>query len=152
MNDPSTTPEERETIAPERDRMKDEVEQHKTVERIIAHRETEDGHVQYGCKWNGLNYEHCTWEPQDEIRPIAQAQIDAYRNRERVATFPYKSKVYPKLASHVLRDHRGSGLHHSYWRRAEGLPADRALVGLPVMQRLQRYPGRRDGSRQGASS
>ncbi len=69
---------------------------HKTVERIIAQRESETGQVEYFCKWNGLNYDHCTWETQEEIRPIGKEQIDAFRQREAEASFPFKSAAYQR--------------------------------------------------------
>ena len=90
------SPEERETILLRRERDKEELELHKTVERVIAQRENEAGQVEYFCKWNGLNYDHCTWEVQDDIRPIAKEQIDAFRQREVEAKFPFKSTVYPR--------------------------------------------------------
>ena len=92
----SLSPEERETIMLRRERDKEELELHKTVERVIAQRENDSGQTEYFCKWNGLNYDHCTWELQDELRPIAKAQIDAFRTRESDAHFPYKSAVYPR--------------------------------------------------------
>ncbi|KIK40833.1 hypothetical protein CY34DRAFT_806838 [Suillus luteus UH-Slu-Lm8-n1] len=42
----------------------------------------QEGMTEYFCKWTGLNYEHCTWETQEEVRSIAKAQIEAYRQRE----------------------------------------------------------------------
>ena len=95
----SLSPEERETIMLRRERDKEELELHKTVERVIAQRENDSGQTEYFCKWNGLNYDHCTWELQDEVRPIAKAQIDAFRTRESDAHFPYKTAVYPRAAS-----------------------------------------------------
>ncbi len=88
--------EEQETIFLRREREKEELELHKTVERVIAQRDNENGQVEYFCKWNGLNYDHCTWETLDEIRPIAKEQIDAFRQREAEAKFPFKSTVYAR--------------------------------------------------------
>lgn len=88
--------EEREVLMLDKEREKEDLETYKTVERIIAQRENAQNDVEYFCKWNGLNYEHCTWELQDEIRPIAKDQIEAYRKREAEAKFPYKSAVYHK--------------------------------------------------------
>ena len=90
------TPEERETIMLRRERDKEELELHKTVERIIAQREGNTDQVEYFCKWNGLNYDHCTWETLDDIRPIAKEQIDAFRQREAEAKFPFKSAPYAR--------------------------------------------------------
>ncbi|KAG6378136.1 chromodomain-helicase DNA-binding protein [Boletus reticuloceps] len=59
-------------------------------------RGTRDVQDYYFCKWTGLNYEHCTWEDESEIRPISKAQIEAYRAREAEAKFPYKSVQYAR--------------------------------------------------------
>ena len=66
------------------------------MERIVSHRETTDGDMEYFCKWHNLNYDHCTWELQKDINPIAKDQIAAYRKREAEAKFPYKSVSYNK--------------------------------------------------------
>ncbi|KAI9062898.1 hypothetical protein FKP32DRAFT_760582 [Trametes sanguinea] len=96
LQNPHLSREDYETILLRRERDKEELELHKTVERVIAQRENNDGQVEYFCKWVGLNYEHCTWELQDEIRPIAKEQIDAFRKREAEAKFPFKSAVYSR--------------------------------------------------------
>ncbi|EMD37878.1 chromodomain-helicase DNA-binding protein [Gelatoporia subvermispora B] len=96
LNAPDLSREDYETLLLEKEREREELETFKTVERIIAQRENDEGKVEYFCKWNGLNYEHCTWELQDEITSMARDQIQAYRAREAEAKFPYKSAVYPK--------------------------------------------------------
>ena len=96
LNDPDLTREEQETLLLDREREKDEFDLYKTVERVIAHREGEGGMPEYFVKWNNLNYEHCTWETVDDLKPIGQDEIQAYRDRESEAKFPYKSTVYPK--------------------------------------------------------
>ncbi|KAI0706827.1 transcription regulator [Cerioporus squamosus] len=96
LRNKATSLEEKETILLRRERDKEELDLHKTVERVIAQRENEVGQVEYLCKWNGLAYDHCTWETLDEIRPIAKEQIDAFRLREAEAKFPFKSTVYPR--------------------------------------------------------
>ncbi|KAI0775711.1 SNF2 family N-terminal domain-containing protein [Trametes elegans] len=96
LHNPNFSREDHETIFLQRERNKEELEMHKTVERIIAQRESDSGQVEYFCKWNGLNYDHCTWEMQDEIRPIAKEQIDAFRKREAEAKFPFKSTAYAR--------------------------------------------------------
>lgn len=96
LRNSATSLEEKETILLRRERDKEELELHKTVERVIAQRENEAGQVEYLCKWNGLAYDHCTWEILDDIRPIAKEQIDAFRLREAEAKFPYKSTVYAR--------------------------------------------------------
>ncbi|KAI0823634.1 transcription regulator [Trametes gibbosa] len=96
LKNPNLSREDYETILLRRERDKEELDMHKTVERVISQRENDQGLVEYFCKWNGLNYEHCTWELQDEIRPIAKEQIDAFRTREAEAKFPFKSAVYAR--------------------------------------------------------
>ncbi|KAI0051885.1 transcription regulator [Auriscalpium vulgare] len=93
---PNLTSEDREMLLLDKEREKEDLDTYKTVERVVAHRESAKGEIEYFCKWNGLNYEHCTWEPLDEIRPIARDQLEAYRRREAEAKFPYKSAVYPR--------------------------------------------------------
>lgn len=96
LNAPGLSREDKEALLLDKEREKEELETYKTVERIIAQRENADSQVEYFVKWNNLNYDHCTWELQDEIRPIAKEQIDAFRKREAEAKFPYKSTVYAK--------------------------------------------------------
>ncbi|GJE92206.1 SNF2 family N-terminal domain-containing protein [Phanerochaete sordida] len=98
VNLPGLTREDKEAVLLDKEREKEEFETYKTVERIIAQRENADSQVEYFVKWNNLNYDHCTWELQDEIRPIAKEQIDAFRQREAEAKFPYKSTVYARTS------------------------------------------------------
>lgn len=95
---PGLSTEDREALLLDKEREKEELETYKTVERIVAHRESLDApnNTEYLCKWTALNYEHCTWEDQNEIRQIAKAQIEAYRAREAEAKFPYKSLQYAR--------------------------------------------------------
>ena len=98
LSAPDLSREDRETILLEKEREKEEFEAYKTVERIIGQRDATDSSgnsfVEYFCKWNGLNYEHCTWELQDEIRSIAKEQIDEFRQCEAEVKYPYKSTAY----------------------------------------------------------
>jgi chromodomain-helicase-DNA-binding protein 1 len=91
---PGLSREDEEAIILDKEREKEEWEMYKNVERIIAHREAEN--TEYFCKWLGLGYEHCTWETQDEIRPIAKDQIESYRKREAEGKFPYKTVAYAR--------------------------------------------------------
>lgn len=94
---PGLTREDREALAIDREREKEELAMYKTVERIVAERQNDGtGDVEYLCKWTGLNYEHCTWESADTIRGEARAQIDEFRHREAEAHFPYKSAAYSR--------------------------------------------------------
>ncbi|PCH43780.1 transcription regulator [Wolfiporia cocos MD-104 SS10] len=103
LTSPDLSREDKEVLLLDKEREKEELETFKTVERIISQRENETGQVEYFCKWNGLNYEHCTWELQDEIRPIAKEQLEAYRQREAEAKFPYKSANYPRTQRPVFK-------------------------------------------------
>ncbi|KAH7888521.1 SNF2 family N-terminal domain-containing protein [Phlebopus sp. FC_14] len=96
LNAPGLSTEDAEALLLDKEREKEELETYKIVERIVSHRESADNNTEYFCKWTGLNYEHCTWEDQTEIRPIAKAQIEVYRAREAEAKFPYKSVQYPR--------------------------------------------------------
>jgi chromodomain-helicase-DNA-binding protein 1 len=95
LNVPGLSREDAEALLLDKEREKEELEQYRIVERIVAHREG-PATTEYFCKWTGLNYEHCTWETQDEVKPIAREQIEAYRKRESEAKFPYKSIAYGK--------------------------------------------------------
>ncbi|KAF9010521.1 P-loop containing nucleoside triphosphate hydrolase protein [Cyathus striatus] len=94
LNAPGISREDAEALLLDKEREKEELENFRNVERIVAHRESADGDTEYFCKWHGLNYDHCTWELQKDVNPIAKDQIDAYRKREAEARFPYKSTVY----------------------------------------------------------
>lgn len=96
LNAPGISQEDAEALLLEKEREKEELETYKVVERIVSHRDGPEGMTEYFCKWTGLNYEHCTWETQEEVRPIAKAQIEAYRQREVEAKFPYKSINYAR--------------------------------------------------------
>lgn len=95
---PGLSSEDYEAILLEKEREKEEWETNKVVERVIASRDsaTVEGQSEYFCKWTGLNYDHCTWETYDEIRTIAKEQIEAWRSREALAQFPYKSTQYSR--------------------------------------------------------
>ncbi|KAH6913789.1 SNF2 family N-terminal domain-containing protein [Coprinopsis sp. MPI-PUGE-AT-0042] len=87
--------EEKESLLLEKEREKEELEMFRIVERVVSHRDI-GADMEYFCKWQGLNYEHCTWEAQKDINPIGKEQIAAYRQREAEAKFPYKSQQYSR--------------------------------------------------------
>jgi chromodomain-helicase-DNA-binding protein 1 len=93
---PGLSREDVEALHLTKEREKEDLETFRTVERVISHRETIDGDMEYFCKWWSLNYEHCTWELQKDVNPIAMAQIECYRQREAEGKFPYKSASYAK--------------------------------------------------------
>ncbi|TFK44392.1 SNF2 family N-terminal domain-containing protein [Crucibulum laeve] len=97
LKSPGLSREDIEALHLDKEREKEELENFRNVERIVSHRETADGEdMEYFCKWSGLNYEHCTWELQKDVNPIAREEIAAYRQREAEAKFPYKSASYSK--------------------------------------------------------
>ncbi|KAF9454035.1 chromodomain-helicase DNA-binding protein [Macrolepiota fuliginosa MF-IS2] len=93
---PGISREDAEALLLDKEREREELENFRNVERIVSHREGADGEMEYFSKWQGLNYEHCTWELSKDVKPIAQEQIEAYRQREAEAKFPYKSASYSR--------------------------------------------------------
>lgn len=93
---PGISREDAEALLLDKEREREELENFRNVERVVSHREGADGESEYFCKWQGLNYEHCTWELSKDVKPIALDQIEAYRKREAEAKFPFKSTFYAK--------------------------------------------------------
>ncbi|KAJ7647122.1 SNF2 family N-terminal domain-containing protein [Roridomyces roridus] len=93
---PGISREDVEALQIDKEREKEELETFKTVERVVSHRDGATGEMEYFCKWTSLNYEHCTWELQKDVKPIAKEAIEAYRAREAEGRFPYKSVSYPR--------------------------------------------------------
>ena len=91
---PGLTSEECETLLLDKECKKQDLKLYKTVEHVVSHHNSTKGENEYFCKWNGLNYEHCTWEPLEEIHPIAREQLKANRQQEAEAKLPYKSVLY----------------------------------------------------------
>ncbi|KZT42463.1 hypothetical protein SISSUDRAFT_980248 [Sistotremastrum suecicum HHB10207 ss-3] len=98
LSQPGLTSEDLEALMLDKQRENQDLETYRLVDRIVAQRDADvdGGGVEYYCKWQGLNYEHCTWEAKDEITPIARAQVDAFNDRESRAEFPYRSQPYPR--------------------------------------------------------
>ena len=97
LEDPELSPEDKEMLLLDKERERQDLETYKTVERVIAQRESPvDSGVEYFCKWQGLTYEHCTWEVLGELKPIAKTQIDEYNRREKEARFPWRSQYYAR--------------------------------------------------------
>ncbi|EJD52396.1 transcription regulator [Auricularia subglabra TFB-10046 SS5] len=90
---PHASLEDKEAMALERERMIEDHETHKLVERVVTEK-VEGGVTKYFCKWQGLNYEQCTWEDAEEISTIARDQIEAYQDREKRGLFPARSEIY----------------------------------------------------------
>ncbi|ORY08127.1 hypothetical protein K493DRAFT_250596 [Basidiobolus meristosporus CBS 931.73] len=135
----------------ERDMLKD----YKTIERIIASRESEPSEerpypvTEYFCKWKRLPYQASTWESADLISGDFQNEIDAFLDRDRSQTLPFKSTSYSRerptfkkiavqpdyLIGGELRDYQ---LHSLNWmaylwsRNENGILADEMGLGKTV--------------------
>ncbi|TNY18474.1 P-loop containing nucleoside triphosphate hydrolase protein [Rhodotorula diobovata] len=102
MKDPSLSREDLEAVHLERERQAEQLEHYKVVERIIAQREApanqdvDHDHVEYLCKWKGLQYADSTWENYDQVHGIAPEAIDAFLDREASAHLPAKSANYSR--------------------------------------------------------
>ncbi|KAG6903097.1 hypothetical protein C0995_006284 [Termitomyces sp. Mi166 len=152
LNSPGLSREDREILLLDKEREKEDLETFRTVERVIDQRENESGEVEYFCKWCGLNYDHCTWETQKEINPIAKEQIATYFKRESEGRFPYKSTTYgrhnrptfqkikkdPDYISQTggeLKDFQLTGLNwlaYSWSKGVNGILADEMGLGKTV--------------------
>lgn len=95
--DPNYNAEDLEAYMVERNRTREQIESHKIVERVIADREAQatididHKHVEYLCKWKGLNYDACTWEAEEKVVEIATLEIAAYRGRLKSKAVPNRS-------------------------------------------------------------
>lgn len=100
LDDPNISREDTEALLLDKEREKQELEGYKMLERIIAYRDSPTspnlGNDEYFCKWQGLNYEHCTWESLEDISEIAKEQLEDFRRREKEGRFPYRSQHYPR--------------------------------------------------------
>lgn len=102
LKDKTKTKEDLEALEIEKEKVRDSLETYRTVERIIAqknHSPTKEipyEYVAYFTKWKGLPYAECTWEADEEIRPIAKEAIDAYLRRSTSAQVPARSTMYAK--------------------------------------------------------
>lgn len=109
MQDKTVSKEDVEAMEIEKERLRDALESYKTVERIIGQqnhpptREVPYQHVAYLTKWRGLPYADCTWEADEEIRPIAKAAIDSYLQRSTSAQLPARSERYAKGRPYYTR-------------------------------------------------
>lgn len=149
---PDATDEDLEALMIERNRRKEEIDNFKTVERIIDQRDappTEDiprEHLEYLCKWKGLDYDACTWEDHDAIKDQAAGEIRSYLARLQSRTLPafntptqkrppykriHEEPEYIKVGG-SLKDFQVTGLNWLAWlwhHRENGILADE--VGSP---------------------
>ncbi|EGG10702.1 uncharacterized protein MELLADRAFT_22404, partial [Melampsora larici-populina 98AG31] len=154
--DPRFTAEDLEAFMIERNRTREQVEGYKIVERVIAERDAAPtldvpyDHVDYLCKWKGLNYDACTWEDHDRIVNSAEAEVQAYHTRTQSKTVPYRStpigrtrpafnpiKEEPKYikVGGTLKDFQVTGLNWlAYvWHKGQnGILADEMGLGKTV--------------------
>ncbi|MBW0479826.1 hypothetical protein O181_019541 [Austropuccinia psidii MF-1] len=155
-NDPRYTAEDLEAFMIERNRTREQVEGYKIVERVIANRDAfptvdiDHRHVEYLCKWKGLNYDACTWEAEETIANTATKEIEAYQSRLLSKTVPYHSTPigktrppfdrireapkYIKVCG-TLKDFQVTGLNWlAYvWHKGEnGILADEMGLGKTV--------------------
>lgn len=92
-NDPATTREDIEAMDIERERRKEALEEYKSVDRIVASRDGDEG-PEYFVKWKQLYYDCCTWETEADISDSAQACIDSFLDRQNSAISPGNTQHY----------------------------------------------------------
>ncbi|KAI8987855.1 SNF2 family N-terminal domain-containing protein [Mycotypha africana] len=130
-------------------RLRDEIKDWQTVERIIAMRGSPPD-IQYFVKWKRLHYNECTWEDSDVISNDYQSEIDDFLDREQNVHIPHRSKTYPKgqrpayarfttqpsfITGGELRDYQLHGVNWMYWlwcRNENGILADEMGLGKTV--------------------
>lgn len=154
-NDPATTREDIEAMDIERERRLDELQEYKTVERIVTQERfpLEDGGpdvLQYFVKWKRLYYDECTWEDATVIAKLAPEQVEAFQNRVSSRISPSYGVSYPNnnrpkferlteqphfIKGGELRDFQLTGLNWMafLWSRNEnGILADEMGLGKTV--------------------
>ncbi|KAG2178391.1 hypothetical protein INT44_001543 [Umbelopsis vinacea] len=152
---PDTTKEEIEQHDINIERNRAELEEWKTVERVIGMRDgvavDDRGFLttEYLCKWKGLRYDNCTWEAADLIVNDFQAEIDAFLDRDASLKVPSKSAVIGKhrpafkrmqeqpeyIKGGELRDYQLLGVNwmaHLWSRDENGILADEMGLGKTV--------------------
>lgn len=152
---PDTTKEEIEQHDINIERHRAELEEWKTVERVIGMRDgmnvDERGFpiTEYLCKWKGLRYDNCTWESADLIVNDFQAEIDAFLDRDANLKVPSKSAAIGRhrppfkrmqeqpdyIKGGELRDYQLLGVNwmaHLWSRDENGILADEMGLGKTV--------------------
>jgi chromodomain-helicase-DNA-binding protein 1 len=124
------------------------IEDHRIVERVVAHKDEEDTRS-YLLKWKGLGYELCTWETCDLAREIAAQEVDKYWNRinspqtsKQVESNPNTRSPWKKLETQPdyikggeLRDFQMQGLNwlmYNWVKGKNGILADEMGLGKTV--------------------
>ncbi|KAF3280634.1 hypothetical protein TWF132_011713 [Orbilia oligospora] len=103
-SDPETTREDLERLTLERERQVEAALEARGVERVVASRGGQDDEpLEYLVKWRSLTYEHCTWETESFLGPVAPTEISQFRKRTRsarnYAVTPVKDRKKYKLWS-----------------------------------------------------
>ncbi|KAG2185805.1 hypothetical protein INT43_002242 [Umbelopsis isabellina] len=152
---PDTTKEEIEQHDINIERHRAELEEWKTVERVIGMRDgmmvDQRGYpiTEYLCKWKGLRYDNCTWESAELIVNSFQAEIDDYLDRDANLKIPARSalitrsrpafKKMQEQPSYIkggeLRDYQLLGVNwmaHLWSRNENGILADEMGLGKTV--------------------
>ncbi|KAK7207221.1 SNF2 family N-terminal domain-containing protein [Myxozyma melibiosi] len=151
-SDPSTSREDIEAMDLERERLRENYEEFKTVERVVSsERSNADGKkkLRYLVKWKRLYYDACTWEDAEYVAKIAPRAVEQFLARSNSKLLPSNSVNYgarrprfEKLTeqpSYVkngeLRDFQLTGLNWMafLWSRNEnGILADEMGLGKTV--------------------
>lgn len=146
-NHPETTKEEIEQQDINLSRRREEIENWKTVERVIAMKGNPPD-CEYFVKWKGLHYNECTWESSDLISDKYQAEIDDFLDREQNQLIPPRSTTYRErptfkilreqpasLVGGQLRDYQLHGISWMYYlwcQNKNGILADEMGLGKTV--------------------
>ncbi|KAJ1843735.1 ATP-dependent DNA helicase Hrp3, partial [Coemansia sp. RSA 486] len=172
-NDPDTTREDIEQLDINREMERDTLRDYTKIERIVATRpltaakrardidnqaaelakqtaQQADDNVEYLVKWKRLPYSCCSWVTADEIGEDAQAELDAFLDREQSLFLPYRSAPTSKtkrpkfqrltkqpeyLAGGQLRDYQLTSLNwmaHLWCNDENGILADEMGLGKTV--------------------
>lgn len=130
-------------------RRRDEINDWRSVERVIGMRGSPPN-IEYFVKWKRLHYDECTWEDEDLISGDYQNEIDEYLEREQNMNIPHRSTTYPRgqrpqftafktqpayISGGELRDYQLHGVNWMYWlwcRNENGILADEMGLGKTV--------------------
>ncbi|ORE20364.1 hypothetical protein BCV71DRAFT_254269 [Rhizopus microsporus] len=147
-NSSSTTKEEIEQKDIHLHRLREDIKDWSTVERVTAARGKPVD--QYFVKWKRLNYDECTWEDASDISSDYQWAIDDFWEREQNLKIPHRSATYPRnqrpefqafkkqpdyIKGGELRDYQLHGVNWMYWlwcKNHNGILADEMGLGKTV--------------------
>ncbi|KAK9376288.1 SNF2 family N-terminal domain-containing protein [Lipomyces chichibuensis] len=95
--DPSTTQEDIEAMEIERERLRENYEEYKTVDRVVSSERVNmsgSSQLRYLVKWKRLYYDDCTWEIAEDIAKIARRAVDQFLSRSNSKLLPSHSVNY----------------------------------------------------------